>query len=64
VACVGVVERIREVYNTSLRQWEPAVEVAYHVCSRQLFAEQLVFISRKHWLIENPCDHVRETSSI
>jgi predicted transposase YbfD/YdcC len=62
VACVGVVERIREVYNTSVRQWETATEVAYYVCSKRLSAEQLVTISRKHWLIENRCNHVRDTS--
>jgi predicted transposase YbfD/YdcC len=62
VACVGVVERTREVYNTSVRQWEPATEVAYYVCSKPLSAEQLVIISRKHWLIENRCNHVRDTS--
>lgn len=62
IACVGVMERSREVFNPLIRQWEKSEEVAYYICSKKITAQELVTISRKHWRIEN-CNHcVRDVS--
>lgn len=62
IACVGVVERSREVFNSTSKQWEKSDETAYYICTTLLTAQELVTISRKHWGIENRNHYVRDVS--
>lgn len=62
IACVGVMERSREVFNPTIRQWEKSEETAYYICSKKITAQELVTISRKHWSIENRNHCVRDVS--
>ena len=62
IACVGVVERSREIFNPKNRQWEKTHESVYYICTTMLKAQELVTISRKHWGIENRNHYVRDVS--
>src|SRR4030065_138323 len=62
IACVGVVERSRELFNLTSDQWEKSNETAYYICSAKITAQELNTISRKHWSIENCNHYVRDVS--
>ena len=62
IACVGVVERSRELFNPASDQWEKSNESAYYICSAKMTAQELNTISRKHWGIENRNHYVRDVS--
>lgn len=62
IACVGVMERSREIFDNKTKQWEKQEEVAYYICTKKITAEELVTLSRKHWSIENRNHYVRDVS--
>ena len=62
IACVGVMERSREIFDNKTKQWEKQEEVAYYICTKKITAEELVTLTRKHWGIENRNHYVRDVS--
>lgn len=62
IACVGVMERSRQIFNPDSKQWEKSEEAAYYICTHKITALELVTLTRNHWRIENRNHCVRDVS--
>ena len=56
LACLIVVHRRREVFDTKTKAWKQQRETAFYVSDRVFSAKKAGELIRQHWHIEN-CDH-------